>query len=156
MRVYVNNACYSRTKCKIYINLVLTIICKYHLTNQKSAIVYVELYLMLMYAVHHILLAIASDPLLTNKDVALIMRRRFYSSCVRNSMLHGSETWSVRKENVVALQRAEMRMVRWMCGVKVKDRFPSKELREIRNRRHGIGITAKQAAVVWVYVAKRR
>jgi len=45
-------------------------------------------------------------------------------------MLHGSETWPVRKENVVALQRAEMRMVRWMCGIKLKDRFPSKELRE--------------------------
>ena len=27
-------------------------------------------------------------------------------------------------------QRAETRMVRWMCGVKVKDRFPSKELTE--------------------------
>ena len=36
----------------------------------------------------------------------------------------------VRKENVVALQRAEMRMVRWMCGIKLNDRFPSKELRE--------------------------
>ena len=45
-------------------------------------------------------------------------------------MLHGSETWPVRKENVVALQRAEMRMVMWMCGVKLKDRLPSKELRE--------------------------
>jgi len=45
-------------------------------------------------------------------------------------MLHGRETWPVRKENVVALQRAEMRMVRWMCGVKLKDGFPSKELRE--------------------------
>jgi len=45
-------------------------------------------------------------------------------------MLHGSETWPVRKENVLALQRAEMRMVRWMCGIKLKDRFPSKELRE--------------------------
>jgi len=45
-------------------------------------------------------------------------------------MLHGSETWPVKKENVVALQRAEMRMVRWMCGVKFKDRLPSKELRE--------------------------
>ena len=44
-------------------------------------------------------------------------------------MLHGSETWPVRKENEVALQRAEMRMVRWMCNVKVKD-IPSKELRE--------------------------
>ena len=53
-----------------------------------------------------------------------------YSSCVQSSMLHGSETWPVRKENMVALQRAEMRMVRWMCGVKLKDRLPSKELRE--------------------------
>ena len=50
-------------------------------------------------------------PLLTNKDVSLIMTGRLYSSCVRSSMLHGSETWPVRKENVVALQRAEMRMV---------------------------------------------
>ena len=69
-------------------------------------------------------------PLLTNKDVSLIMRGRLYSSCVQSSMLHGSETWPVRKENVVALQRAEMRMVRWRCGVKLKDRLPSKELRE--------------------------
>jgi len=34
------------------------------------------------------------------------------------------------QERKVALQRAEMRMVRWMCNVKVKDRVPSKELRE--------------------------
>jgi len=45
-------------------------------------------------------------------------------------MLHRSETWPVRKENEVALQWAEMRMVRWMCHVNVKDRVPSKELRE--------------------------
>jgi len=45
-------------------------------------------------------------------------------------MLHGSETWPVRKENEVALQRAEMRMVRWMCGIKLQDRVLSKELRE--------------------------
>ena len=69
-------------------------------------------------------------PVLANKDVSLIVRGRLYSSCVRSIMLHGSETWPVRKENVVALQRADMRMVRWMCGIKLKDRFPSKELRE--------------------------
>jgi len=45
-------------------------------------------------------------------------------------MLHGSEIWPIRKENVMALQLAEMRMVRWICGIKLKDRFPSKELRE--------------------------
>ena len=31
---------------------------------------------------------------------------------------------------MVALQQAEMRMVTWMCGIKLKDRFPSKELKE--------------------------
>jgi len=69
-------------------------------------------------------------PLLTNRDISLIRRGRLYSSCVRSSMLHGSETLPVRKENEVALQRAKMRMVRWMCNVKVKDRVPIKELRE--------------------------
>jgi len=45
-------------------------------------------------------------------------------------MLHGSETWPVRKENEVAHQQGEMRMVRWMCVVKLHDRIPSKGLRE--------------------------
>jgi len=51
-------------------------------------------------------------PLLTNTDISLIRRDRLYSSCVQSSMLQGSEIWSVRKENEMALQRAEMRMVR--------------------------------------------
>ena len=50
-------------------------------------------------------------PFLTNKDISLTVRGRFYSSCVQSSMLHGSETWSIRKENEVALQQAELRMV---------------------------------------------
>jgi len=69
-------------------------------------------------------------PLLNNKDMSLKVRERLYSSCVRSSMLHGSETWPIRKENEVALQRAKTRMVRRMCGVKLQDRIPSKGLRE--------------------------
>jgi len=49
----------------------------------------------------------------------LIVRERLYIGCVRSSMLHGSETYPVRKENELALQLAEIRMVRWMCGVKL-------------------------------------
>ena len=72
-------------------------------------------------------------PLLTNRDISLIREGKLYSSCVQSSMLHGSETWPVRKQNEVALQQVETRMVRWMytgSNVKVKDRVPSKELRE--------------------------
>jgi len=87
-------------------------------------------------------------PLLTNRDISLIRRGRLYSSCVRCSMLHGSETWPVRKENEVALQRAKMRMVRWMCNVKVKDRVPSKELRE-RLRIGDIILVLPQNSLRW-------
>jgi len=69
-------------------------------------------------------------PLLTNKDISLIVRGRSYSSYVRSSMLHVSENWPKRKENEVALQRTEMRMVRWMCHIKLQDRVSSKRLRE--------------------------
>jgi len=49
-------------------------------------------------------------------------------------MLHGGETWPVRKENEVALLQAEMRMVRWMCGVNLQ--FQVKVERE--NERIGL------------------
>ena len=51
-----------------------------------------------------------------------------------------------------------MRVVRWTCNVTVKDRVASKELRE----RLGIDdivcidTTAKQVAMVWAYVVKRK
>jgi len=57
--------------------------------------------------------------------LSLTVRGRLYSS-----MLHRSETSPVRKENEVALQRAEMRVVRWMCGIKLQDRVPSRVERE--------------------------
>jgi len=67
-------------------------------------------------------------------------------------MLHRSETWPVKKENEVALQQAEMRMVRWMSGIKVKDRVPSKELRE----RLGLDDYSKTGCVGVACAAKRR
>ena len=69
-------------------------------------------------------------------------------------MLHGSETWPVRKENEMALQRAEMRMVTGMCGVKLKDRVSNKDLRKTGNSGHNVATTAKQATVVWTCVEK--
>jgi len=54
------------------------------------------------------------------------------------------------------LQRGKMGMVRWMCGIKLQDRVPSKELRETRIRWHNLGTTAKQAAMVWACAVNRR
>jgi len=49
---------------------------------------------------------------------------------VHSCMSRGSETWSVKKENELTLQWAEMRMIMWMCGVKMTDTFTCSQLRE--------------------------
>jgi len=46
-------------------------------------------------------------------------------------------------------------MVRWMCGMKLQDRIPSKGLRE-RLGLYDLGTTAKRVAMMWAFVAKRR
>jgi len=54
-----------------------------------------------------------------------------------------------RKENEVALQRAEMRMVRWMCGMKLQDKIPSKGLRERLRLDENPSTTAERVVMVW-------
>ena len=45
-------------------------------------------------------------------------------------MLYGSETWAANTEQVARLSRAEMRMVRCMCGVSLRERKTNAELRK--------------------------
>jgi len=58
--------------------------------------------------------------------MVVCVRGILYNSCVQSSMLHGSETRPIRKENEVVLQWAEMRMVRSMCGIKLQKRVQVK------------------------------
>ena len=54
-------------------------------------------------------------PFFTANDSSLHNRGKAYGSSVRSCMLHRNETW-LRKENRQALDRAEKRMIRWICG----------------------------------------
>ena len=36
-------------------------------------------------------------------------------------MLYASETWALREEDLVRLERNDMRMIRWMRGVSLRD-----------------------------------
>jgi len=44
-------------------------------------------------------------------------------------MFRGNETWLLKKENELALHGTEMRMIRWMCGMKLIDKLSCIELR---------------------------
>jgi len=58
------------------------------------------------------------------------------------------ETWPVRKENEVALQWAELRMVRWMFDIKLQYTVPSKGLRE-RQGLDDIILVLQQITLRW-------
>ena len=50
--------------------------------------------------------------------------------CVVVCYMAVKKTWPVKKENELTRQFTEMKMIRWICSVKVTDRFICSELRE--------------------------
>ena len=60
-------------------------------------------------------------PLLTSKPVPFDLRGRLFSSNVRSSMLHGTETWPMTSAALHRLCRNDRAMICWICGVKPSD-----------------------------------
>src|SRR5271165_5395184 len=69
-------------------------------------------------------------PILTTRGVSMRLEGKFYRMCVQRVIVCGSETWPMRVEEIRRLERAERMMIRWMCGVTLKDRCKSEELRK--------------------------
>ena len=67
--------------------------------------------------------------MLTFKRFSLCKRGRLYRACVRSVILHGCETWAVKEDDIMRLERADRAMIRWICGVSFRDRVSSSELR---------------------------
>ncbi len=50
-----------------------------------------------------------------------MVKGKVYKACVQRVMVYGSETWAMKVEDMQRLERAERMMVRWMCGVNLKN-----------------------------------
>ena len=62
----------------------------------------------------------------------LEMKGRVYASCVRASMTYGGETRRPLLVDVgLKFERAEIQMIRWMCGISMKDGRKNEELRRL-------------------------
>ena len=56
------------------------------------------------------------------------IKGRIYSACVQSVLIYGTETWAMKADDLRSLERTERMMVRWMCGVSLKDRRRSEDL----------------------------
>ena len=60
-------------------------------------------------------------PILTGKGFSLKLKGKVRATCVRSCLMHGSETWPMKVEHELKLNRTEMSMIRWMYAVKLNE-----------------------------------
>jgi Reverse transcriptase (RNA-dependent DNA polymerase)/Endonuclease/Exonuclease/phosphatase family len=77
-------------------------------------------------------------PILTSRGASLKVKGKVYRACVQRVLVHGSETWPMKIEDMKRLERTERMMVRWMCGVTLKNKIANVDL----NRRLDIECVA--------------
>ena len=70
-------------------------------------------------------------PFLTSRAPPLEMKGRVHASCVQSSMTYRSETRPLLGDVGLKFESAEMQMIRWMCGISLKDRRTNEELRRL-------------------------
>ncbi|XP_047000687.1 uncharacterized protein LOC124616424 [Schistocerca americana] len=66
---------------------------------------------------------------LCDKKVSIGLKGKVYKSVVRPAMIYGAETWPIAEAQERKMEEAEMRMLRWMCGVTRKDRIRNEFVR---------------------------
>ena len=54
---------------------------------------------------------------------------KVYRTVVRPALMYGAETWALKKAQEKKLEVAEMRMLRWMCGVTNLDKIRNERIR---------------------------
>ncbi|KAI5735640.1 hypothetical protein M8J77_020866 [Diaphorina citri] len=66
---------------------------------------------------------------LCDKRISPKNKGYMYKTIVRPAMLYGAETWPIKKRQEERMNVAEMRMLRWMCGVTRMDRIRNTRIR---------------------------
>ena len=54
---------------------------------------------------------------------------KVYITVVRPALIYGADTWALKNAQENKLQVAEMRMLRWMCGVTKLDKIRNERIR---------------------------
>ena len=66
---------------------------------------------------------------LCDRRMNMKIKGKVYRTVVRPALMYGAETWALKKAKENKLEVAEMRMVRWMCGVMKLDKIRNERIK---------------------------
>ena len=66
---------------------------------------------------------------LCDRRMNMKIKGKVYRTVVRPALMYGAETWALKKTQEKKLEVAEMRMLRWMCGVTKMDKIRNERIR---------------------------
>ena len=66
---------------------------------------------------------------LRDRRMKVKIKGKVYKTIVRPVMVYGAETWALKKAHEKKMEVAEMKMLRWMCGVTRLDKIRNEKIR---------------------------
>lgn len=64
-----------------------------------------------------------------DKKMPVRIKGKVYRTMIRPVMIYGAEAWTLRRKEEELLERTEMRMLRWILGVSLKDKKRNEDIR---------------------------
>ncbi|XP_049886259.1 uncharacterized protein LOC126380707 [Pectinophora gossypiella] len=90
-----------------------------------------------------------------DKRMPVKLKGLVYKSMIRPVLTFGSETWAVTQRQVQTIQVAEMKILRWMCGVTMLDKIRNEYVRGSLGVRD-ISEKLQESRLRWFGHVKRR
>ena len=67
--------------------------------------------------------------MLCDRRMNVQIKGNVYTTVARPALMYGTKTWALKKAQENKLEVAEMRMLRWMCGVTKLDKIRNERIR---------------------------
>ena len=65
-----------------------------------------------------------------DKKVPVKLKHKIYKTVIKPTMTYGVECWTMKKKDEMLMNKTEMRMLRWIQGVSLREHKRNKEIRE--------------------------
>ena len=65
-----------------------------------------------------------------DKKVPIKLKHKIYKTVIRPTMTYGAECWTMKKKDEMLMNKTEMRMLRWVQGVSLREHKINEDVRE--------------------------